>query len=145
LLSTKIEHFEPTGGNADVFQNFAQTEPEFSEMSTQTEPEMMDIGTDVMSMTQTVDSFMDGQEQTGLNGAEDRQEFTIEKGSTETMYQCIIDPEISQQSSLGLLLPIQQSSETQFQFVQELSRDPVQEPQNLFTQIVTVPRLDVRR
>jgi hypothetical protein len=61
------------------------------------------------------------------------------------MYQCIIDPEISQQSSLGLLLPIQQSSETQFQFVQELSRDPVQEPQNLFTQIVTVPRLDVRR
>jgi hypothetical protein len=41
------------------------------------------------------------------------------------------------------LLPVQQASETQFQFVRELSRDPVQELQNLFTQMVIAPRLDV--
>jgi hypothetical protein len=59
-----------TGGtNADVSQKFAQTEPENSGMSTQTEPESLDIGTCVLSMTQALDSFKDGQEQTGVNSA----------------------------------------------------------------------------
>ena len=51
-----------------------QTEPERLELSTQTESELMDMGTNVMAMTQVLDSLMD------------RQEFTIEKGSTEIMY-----------------------------------------------------------
>ncbi len=70
-----------TGSTAEVSQNFVQTEPEFSDLSTQTEPErlelstqtepaLMDLGTNVMSMTQALDSFMDGQEQTGVNGVE---------------------------------------------------------------------------
>ncbi len=79
----------------------------------------------------------------GVDSFEDRQEFNIDQGSTETMYQCIIDPAILQQFLLDVLLRVQQSSEKQIQFVQESSRNLVQVPQNMFTQMKVVPTLEV--
>jgi hypothetical protein len=57
-----------------------------------------------------------------VDGFEDRQEIIIDKGSTKTLYQSPFDTEIS----VDVLLPVQQSGETQSQFVHESNRNLVQ-------------------
>ncbi len=89
------------GSNTDVSKEFVQTEPKCSEMSTQTQPERsimstqtelesLDIGTNVLSTTQTLDNFMDEQEQTGVNKAKgEANNLTSEDGTRQIVTETV--------------------------------------------------------
>ncbi len=64
------------------------------------------------------------------------------RGQQKLCIHASLKLETPEQRLLDVLLPVQLSGETQSQVVQELSRNLVQAQQNLFTQIVVVPRHD---
>jgi hypothetical protein len=76
-----------TGGDTDVSQKFAQTEPAFLEMGAQTEPSI-DVGTSLLSPTQGLDNFMDGLEQTGVKSAKGK---TNNQMSDDEINQIVTD------------------------------------------------------
>jgi hypothetical protein len=60
------------------------------ELSTQTELEQLDLGNNVMSTTQALDSFMDGQEQTGVNSVKGETiNQTSENGTSQIVTETV--------------------------------------------------------